>query len=44
MREINNSKKRMPVILSKENESAWINGHAIMDFAHPEVDLVAKAI
>ena len=44
MSEIHNSKKRMPVILSRENESEWINGQAIMDFAHPKVELVAKAI
>jgi len=44
MSEIHNSKKRMPVILSRENENEWINGQAVLDFAHPEVDLVAKAI
>ena len=44
MSEIHNSKKRMPLILSRENESAWINGQAVKDFAHPEVDLVAKEI
>ena len=44
MSEIHNSKKRMPVILSKENEREWLNGQALLDFAHPEIDLVAKAV
>jgi len=44
MSEIHNSKKRMPVILSRENENEWINGQAVLDFAHPDVDLMAKAI
>ena len=44
MSEIHNSKKRMPVILSRENENEWISGEAVLDFAYPEIDLVAKAI
>ena len=44
MSEIHNSKKRMPVILTRDNETEWINGQVIQDFVHPEVDLVAKAI
>ena len=44
MSEIHNSKKRMPVILTRENETEWINGQDIQDFAHPEVNFVAKAI
>ena len=44
MSEIHNSKKRMPVILSKENEREWLNGQALLDFAHLEIDLVAKVV
>jgi len=44
MCEIHNSKKRMPVVLTKENEYDWLNGHTVHDFAHPEVELVAQAI
>jgi hypothetical protein len=34
----------MPVILTRENENDWINGHAVMEFAHPKLELVATAI
>ena len=44
MSEIHNSKKRMPVILSRENENEWINGQAVLDFAYPDIDFVARAI
>ena len=44
MSEIHNSKKRMPVILTRENENEWMNGHAPMEFAHPKLELVATAI
>ena len=44
MSEIHNSKKRMPVILTRENENEWMNGHAVMEFAHPKLELVATAI
>jgi putative SOS response-associated peptidase YedK len=44
MCEIHNSKKRMPVILTRENENEWLTGHQVKDFAHLELELVAKAI
>jgi len=44
MSEIHNSKKRMPVILTRENENEWMNGHNVMKFAHPKLELVATAI
>ena len=44
MAEIHNSKKRMPVILTKENETSWLRGEALNAFKHIEVDLLAKAV
>ena len=44
MAEIHNSKKRMPVILTKENETSWLRGEALNDFKHIEIDLLAKAV
>ena len=45
MAEIHNHKKRMPVILKKEDESKWLEHQSIQDFAFPyEVTLVAKQI
>ncbi|NNK82569.1 MAG: SOS response-associated peptidase [Flavobacteriaceae bacterium] len=44
MAEIHNSKKRMPVILTKENETRWLDGETINTFKKPKIDLVAIAI
>jgi putative SOS response-associated peptidase YedK len=41
MAEIHNTKKRMPVILTPENERDWLSGAEILDFAKPEVELKA---
>ena len=38
MSEIHNSKKRMPVVLNKENEKDWLNQMAVEEFVRPEVD------
>lgn len=43
MSEIHNVKKRMPVILKKEDREAWLQGENYQAFALPyQVDLVAK--
>ena len=39
MAEIHNSKKRMPVILTKKNEKDWLGGEEINDF-NPDYALV----
>jgi putative SOS response-associated peptidase YedK len=45
MAEIHNIKKRMPVILRKEDENKWLEHYPIKEFAFPyEVNLVAKKI
>ena len=45
MSEIHNHKKRMPIILKKEDESKWLEHQPIQDFAFPyETHLVAKQI
>lgn len=44
MAEIHNTKKRMPIILKREDESKWLQHEPINNFAYPyEVNLVAKA-
>lgn len=43
MAEIHNTKKRMPVILTPDNESLWLNGNDVMQFALPQIDLKARA-
>jgi putative SOS response-associated peptidase YedK len=40
MSEVHNSKKRMPVILTPENEYDWLSGESVVDFAKPVVELV----
>jgi len=40
--EIHNSKKRMPVILSKENEKAWLNNEPFENFR--QINIALKAI
>lgn len=42
MSEIHNSKKRMPLILTKENELEWLNGININEFKEVNIDLVAN--
>lgn len=45
MSEIHNNKKRMPVILKKEDRQAWLSSREVSGFAFPyEVKLNAKAI
>jgi putative SOS response-associated peptidase YedK len=43
MSEIHNSKKRMPLILNKNNERAWLDGEPIELFTKPVVELMAIA-
>ena len=40
--QIHNTKKRMPVILTPENEEKWLNGEEVDNFKHPKVELVAE--
>lgn len=43
MAEIHNIKKRMPVILKREDEKRWLNHSPLSDFSFPyQVDLVAR--
>ena len=45
MREIHNSKKRMPVVLKKEDRETWLSGAELLNFAFPyTVELEAKII
>ncbi len=44
MAEIHNTKKRMPVILTPENEQQWLSGVEVMQFVHPNLELVATPI
>ena len=44
MAKIHNTKKRMPVILTPENEEQWLNGGEIDDFKKPVVELLAEKI
>ena len=45
MREIHNIKKRMPIILNKEDESDWLDGGNIQDFALPyQTELIATSL
>lgn len=44
MAEIHNTKKRMPVILTPNNEEQWLNGAEIADFATPELALTATLL
>lgn len=41
MRQIHNTKQRMPLILSPENEKNWLNNEEIKTFAHPHISLQA---
>lgn len=45
MAEIHNTKKRMPVVLKREDETKWLEHEPIHNFAFPyDVNLVAKQI
>ncbi len=44
MSEIHNNKKRMPVILTPQNERDWLNGKSINDFMKCNLDLIANKI
>jgi putative SOS response-associated peptidase YedK len=41
MSEIHNSKKRMPLILTKKNERDWLEGAPVEKFIKPDVELMA---
>lgn len=44
MSRIHNIKKRMPVILTPENEQDWLKGKDIADFKKCDINLIAEAI
>lgn len=45
MSKIHNIKKRMPIILKKEDEEKWLTHTPIKNFASPyEVNLIAKEV
>jgi putative SOS response-associated peptidase YedK len=44
MEEIHNTKKRMPVVLTKENEGDWLNGRTVSDFLVCDVPLLATKV
>lgn len=44
MAEIHNSKKRMPIILSKEQESEWLAKINHKEFSHNQIELKAEKI
>jgi putative SOS response-associated peptidase YedK len=45
MEEIHNNKKRMPIIIKKEDRNGWLKGAALEEFQFPyDVPLMAKAI
>ena len=44
MREIHNTKQRMPILLTPQNEEDWLHGQNIELFAHPEVELKAEMV
>lgn len=45
MSEIHNNKKRMPVVLKKEDQKNWLTGKNLNNFAFPyEVELEAKEV
>lgn len=45
MSEIHNTKKRMPIILKKEDEQRWLNGADYNSFAFPyQQDLIATSL
>lgn len=44
MHQIHNTKHRMPIILTPENEMQWLEGAPYLNFSKPNVHLIAKAI
>lgn len=45
MSQIHNNKKRMPVVLKKEDRDRWLSGVEVSDFSFPyEVELVAAPV
>ena len=44
MSKIHNSKKRMPVILTKQNEHDWLTGKSFDDFRKMDIELTAKEV
>ncbi|MEZ7954146.1 MAG: SOS response-associated peptidase family protein [Bacteroidales bacterium] len=45
MSEIHNTKKRMPVILKKNDEQSWLQGTDLREFAYPySVNLIASQV
>jgi putative SOS response-associated peptidase YedK len=44
MSEIHNTKKRMPIILTPQNEQDWLSGKNYKDFANCDLDLKAVKI
>jgi putative SOS response-associated peptidase YedK len=44
MAEIHNSKKRMPIILTPEQEAAWLIEPNYLDFSHNTIELKAEKI
>lgn len=44
MTEIHNTKKRMPIILTPQNEQDWLNGKNYKDFANCDLDLKAVKV
>lgn len=44
MAEIHNNKKRMPVILTSENEKLWLHGTDVNEFFKPQIELKAYPI
>lgn len=43
MSEIHNNKKRMPVVLTKEDQQGWLDGIELSNFAFP-YEVALKAI
>jgi putative SOS response-associated peptidase YedK len=44
MSEIHNTKKRMPIILTPQNEQDWLNGKNYKDFAKCDIELKAQKV
>ena len=44
MRKVHNSKMRMPVILTKQNEQQWLNGNNLNEFKDLPSEIVTQAI
>jgi putative SOS response-associated peptidase YedK len=44
MSEIHNTKKRMPIILTPQNEQDWLNGTNYKDFAKCDIELKAEKV